>query len=666
MARNPEALLRQLFPPMLATLTGSLPKDEENWIFELKYDGFRAIAAVVGGSAAMWSRNAIDLSTRFPRVFAALKKVKAKEAVIDGEITALDEKGAPRFQLLQRGEEGRTFCFVFDLLWLDGVDLRQRPLEERRRLLEKLLRSRTGAGSIIRLAEQMQPPAKKALEESARRGFEGLIAKRRSSRYDNRRSREWLKIKAVNAQEFAIVGFTPSTHSTREIGSLILGVVDNGKMRYAGRVGTGFSAKQRVDLRRELARDAVPTPPIVNPPRLKGATWVEPRFVAQVRFTEWTADGSLRHPSFLGLRPDKSPWECVVERPVPTPPPDAGTRGRGDGGTRRGRNRETGGRGQMAKKGSASSRGSAAPRPRVSASSRPGGRTGASRRVEVTLSSPDRILYPRDGITKQDVADYYEAMAEPMIRALGSRPLALEHWNAGIDRPSWFQQNIGREAPPWMTLVETPTRTSNRSVRHLVIDRPETLRWLAQHSVLTIHMWSSRAKSLESPDWVVFDLDPAKGKGIQQAVEAALVLRKLLDQLRVPSVPKTSGKRGIHVFVPLIPGYTHEDAVEWACRIAEAIADKVPYVTVERSISKRRGRLYFDCLQNGYGKTVVAPYSLRAIDGAPVSAPLQWSEVTSKLDPLRFNLRTMPERLAKIGDLFRPAVEGAVHLPRLR
>jgi len=203
-------------------------------------------------------------------------------------------------------------------------------------------------------------------------------------------------------------------------------------------------------------------------------------------------------------------------------------------------------------------------------------------------------------------------------------------------------------------------------VKHLVVDRPETLRWLTQMSVLTIHMWASRGESLNEPDWLVFDLDPAKGKGIEQAIEAAIVMRRLLENLELPSVPKTSGKRGIHVFVPLAKGHTHEQVADFACSIAAAVAAKVPFLTVERSLAQRKGRLYLDCMQNGYGKTVVAPYSPRAIDGAPVSAPLQWSEITKKLDPKKYNLRTMPNRLAKVGDLFEAVFENGVKLPKLK
>ena len=223
-----------------------------------------------------------------------------------------------------------------------------------------------------------------------------------------------------------------------------------------------------------------------------------------------------------------------------------------------------------------------------------------------------------------------------------------------------------QDTPPWVTVIETPTRTSKRSVQHLVVDRPETLRFLAQRSALTLHMWSSRGVNLDQPDWLVFDLDPAKAKGIEQAIDTALVLRRLFEEMEIPSVPKTSGKRGIHLFIPLAPGHTHEEAAEFACRIGAAVASQLPYATIERSIAARRGRLYLDCMQNGYGKTLVAPYSLRAIDGAPVSAPLKWSEINKKLDPLKFNLKTMPKRLDKVGDLFADVFKKGIKLSRYK
>jgi bifunctional non-homologous end joining protein LigD len=291
----------------------------------------------------------------------------------------------------------------------------------------------------------------------------------------------------------------------------------------------------------------------------------------------------------------------------------------------------------------------------------------------VALTHPERVLYPRDGITKQDLAAYYAAVSEPLLRALAGRPLALVHWNEGIDRASWFQQDVraGRgHAEPWLTVVETETSARGgkpgRTVGHLVADSPAALRWLAQRSVLELHMWSSRVGSLSTPDWVVFDLDPAEGRDIEQAIEVALILHGMFERLGIPSFPKTTGKRGLHLLVPLAKGHTYADAESFALRVAETVVRQVPEVTLERSKSKRQGRLYLDCLQNGQGKTIVAPYSPRGIDGAPVSTPLRWSEVKPGLDPRRFNLRTLPARLAEVGDLFAPVLSNGVRLPHLR
>src|ERR1051326_7207556 len=453
-ARNdsmkPEQLLRRVFPPMLATLVSAPPPDERNWAYEMKYDGFRAVTAIVDGEIAMWSRNELDLEPRFPHIAKALAKLKVKEAVVDGEIVAMDEKGVPRFQLLQGGTN-KERVFIFDVLWLEGQDLRKKPYIERRAILEKLLK-RAPAG--VELARKLDMPGVEALREVARDGWEGIIGKRLTSIYEGRRSKEWVKVKALNQQELVIIGFNPSSATNREIGSLHLAVMKDGELHYAGKVGTGFTSKMRLELMNMLSRDIIDKAPAKDSPRVKVATWVKPRHVAQVAFTEWTHDDKLRHPSFLGLRPDKGVQEVVREKPV--------------------------------------------------TSSR------------VTLSHPERVLYPKDKITKQDLANYYEAMSEPLIRALKDRPLSLENWNQGIDKPSWFHQNLGREAAQWLTTVETPTRyASRKTVKHLVVDSIDALRWLAQMSVLTIHMWASRAQSLNEPDWLVFDLDPAKGKGIE-------------------------------------------------------------------------------------------------------------------------------------------------------
>jgi bifunctional non-homologous end joining protein LigD len=642
----PEQRLARLAPPMLATLVSAPPADEANWILEVKYDGFRALAALSSGRVALWSRNRLDLSGRFPRVVRALGRIAVAEAVLDGEIVASAARGASSrrrranpagagraslrqrranpagargaslgaspFQLLQQGHADEAVLVAFDLLWLDGRDLRERPLEERRDWLVSVV---PGTPDIVRLAQRVPGPARTALAQARARGWEGLIAKQRGSRYLPTRSRSWLKLKVQASQELAVIGFERSRGHPRQLGSLLLGVIEGGRLRYAGGVGTGFTARQRSELLRELSAEAVAAPEAVGTPRLRHAVWVKPRRVAEVRFTEWTADGRLRHPTFQGWRPDRTPADCVLERPVRPP--------------------------------------------------RSGAEPPAAASV-VRLSHPERVLWPRDGITKQDLADYYAAVAGPLLSALAGRPLALEHYPEGLDASGWFRQNLDERAEPWLTTVRTPSRTRHGSSRQLVADRPETLRWLAQHGALAIHTWSSRVASLEMPDWLIFELDPAAERGIAQAVDVALGLRRLFDQLSLPSLVKTSGGHGLHVLVPLAPGHTHADALAFAVKIGETVAGVLEEVTLERSRARRRGRLYLDCLQNGYGKTVVAPYSPRAVDGAPVSAPLRWSEVNRRLDPPRLNLRTMPKRVEEVGDLYQPVLKVGVRLPTLR
>ncbi len=603
----PEKLLERVFPPMLATLTETPPESDAEWIYELKYDGYRAITALSNGHVAMWTRNRLDLTARFPHIAEAWSRVVVGDAVIDGEIVALDQKGRPRFQLLQEGDP-ESVLFAFDLLWLNGEDLRARPLEARRDLLMSVM---SNLGPPLRAAQRVDGPAKAALERVAAEGLEGIMAKRRGSSYVGARSRDWLKLKALQSQEVAIIGFTPQKGNAALLGALLVGVAKDGAIAFAGKVGTGFSTKLRAELRATLQKDAVDKSPVAGVPRLRDATWVKPRLVAQVQFTEMTADGKLRHPAFLGLRDDKTPKETTLERAEP--------------------------------------------------------HADAAATTTIKLTHPEKVLYPADGYAKRDLADYYAKVATPMLHALAGRPLALQHWPNGIAKASFFRQGLlAHDREPWMTIASTPARTKSESVDHLVADRPEALQWLAQRATLVVHMWSSRVGSLEQPDWVVFDLDPGEGNDIAQAIPVADALHRLFDQLSMPSFVKTTGKRGLHVLVPLLPGHTHEDAVEFALKIGGAVTSVVKEATLERSIGKRKGRLYLDCLQNGYGKTIVAPYSPRGSDGAPVSTPLKWTEVTDALDPHAFTIATMPKRLAAVGDLFAPALTSGVRLPRLR
>lgn len=630
---GPEALLKGSLPPMLATLVDVAPVGD--FLAEVKYDGYRALCALSNGRLAMWTRNALDLTGRFPRIARALSQVVVGDAVVDGEICVLDPQGAPRFELIQQGKLDEAVLFAFDLLRLDGEDLRGQPLERRRDLLHSLF---SNVPPELRVAEAVPGSIDEALQSMRQRGMEGLILKARGSLYEKGRSRAWLKLKAQANQELAIIGWTPGKGArSGSLGALLLAVADGrGGYRFAGKVGTGFSSKQRAELKKQLEPEAIDEAPASDAPRLRDARWVEPKLVAQVRFTEWTADGKLRHPAFQGLRADKKPEECVREKPASVSAPAKGRK--------------------------AGARKAAAASPKTAAAQAAGPKPAAA---EARLTNPDRRLYPKDGITKADLLAYYQAVSGPLLAALEDRPLTLIHWNQGIEKDRWFQQDLGPMAEDWMTLAETPVSTGRkRSVKHLVATDRRALAWLAQHSVLELHAWHSRAHSLTMPDWVLFDLDPAEGRDISQAIEVAQVLRGMFDRLGLPSLPKTSGKRGLHIYLPLARGHTYDDAQSFALQVGKTVAGQMKSVTLERSLSQRRGRLYFDCMQNGYGKTVVAPYSPRGAPGAPVAAPLRWDEVKEGLDPGAFNLRTMPERLREVGDLFAPVLKQGVRLPR--
>jgi bifunctional non-homologous end joining protein LigD len=604
----PEELLQRVWPPMLAVLAQPPLKEDDYWL-DVKYDGYRGLAGLSAGRLAFQTRNKLDLSPRFPDVARAIAKLRVPEAVIDGEVVAFDAQGVTRFQqLMTPGVEHHYMAF--DLLWLDGEDIRGRPIEERRELLENLLGE---VARPIHLSERLNEKLEEALAEARRRGLEGVIAKRRGSIYRGGRSSDWLKLKVFQAQEVVIVGYTPISTGSNEIGALLVGVREGNQYRFAGKVGTGFTQAMRRQLRAKLESDRIEAPPVVDPPRERDAIWVKPRYVAQVAFSEWTRDGKLRQPSFQGLREDKKPEEVSREMPEPVPV-----------------------------------------KPKAS--------KAATDTPKVELTHPDKVIYPKSGLTKRDVFNYFSEIAPFVLPALDERALAFEQWPQGISKPGIFRQHA-KGVPPWATSASVPHERGQ--VSHLIVDRPETLLWLANQSALTLHIPSSRISRLTEPDWVVFDLDPPEGRW-NDLIELANALRKFLQQLGVDSIPKTSGKRGLHVVVPIARGHTHQDALEFAVAITQTLERGLPKLaTTVRTIAKRQGRVYLDALQNGYGKTMVAPYSLRAIEGAPVSTPLHWSEVTPKLDPLSFNLKTMRARLKEVGNLFSPALEGSQHLPRL-
>ncbi len=657
--QSARSLLSAVGEPMLATATTSI-SDPGAWLFEVKYDGYRLFACKAGDDVRLYTRKGNDWTDRFRPIAQAAAQLSARECVVDGEACVVDEQGRPSFQALQAwlsGESGpqaspaRLGFAAFDLLWLDGRDLRGEPLEARRELLEKLLEGQAAPLSFSRAVGGDIVELMKATKAA---GLEGLMAKRKGSRYAAGRSTQWLKLRFDRRQECAILGWLPlagtkgSPHGT--MGALALGVVVGGKMVYAGRVGTGFDDRLRRDLAARLEPDRIDAPQAEGVPKTKDATsrvrWVTPKLVCDCAFTEWTSDGSMRHPRYVGLREDRSPMECVKDGDASPPArgePDAPSP-RSDGG--------------KAGMGGDAGRG--------------GARVGTLRRDGPKLSNPAKVLFPRDGITKQHIWDYYTAIAPVMLPHIAGRPLTMQRYPDGIDGEEWYQQNAPDKSPPYVRLVDAGPRHDHK--KRIVCDSVDTLQWLSNLAALTLHQWcshvppsaTSRAAidhAMALPDYVVLDLDPGDGPWTH-LVQVAHHVRTLLEALGLESFPKTSGKRGIHVFVPITPGPSHEQATGFAERVARAVAKVLPDIsTVERMKDKRGGKLYVDFGQNGEGRTVVSPYTIRARDGAVVSTPVTWDEVTDDLDPTQFTIRTVIERVKEHGDLFAKVLTTKQRLP---
>jgi bifunctional non-homologous end joining protein LigD len=586
--------------------------DVAAYLYEIKYDGYRLRGVKAGDDVRLFTRGGHDWTARFASIGTALRELPAREVVIDGEVCVVDDAGHPSFQALQAWIAGEAhpedrhtaLAYVaFDLTWLDGRDLRDAKLEERRELLETLLQGSRPPMSFSRASAPTSfEELTSILTTVQAAGLEGLVAKRRGSTYVPGPSGIWRKLKFSQRQDCVIVGWVPMTGTRAQLGALIVAVVDGGTLRYAGRVGAGLDDRMRPRLLAAFVSLEVDKAP-VEAPRIPGARWLRPHLVCEVEHTERLRDGSLRTPVLISLREDKTPEECTVDDEEPL-----------------------------------------APAPRTPPA------TATPERVR--LSNPTKVLFPRDGVTKQDVLAYYLAIAPALLPHLTARPITLQRWPDGIDGEAWYQHNAPHPLPAFVHFL------SEEKKRRVIVDNVETLAWLVNLAALTLHVWSSRVPKLEQPDYTILDLDPGDGSW-KDVIRVALAVRAVTDSLSLPTVVKTSGQRGLHVVVPLAPGPTHDDATAFAGRVAEAVAKALPGVaTTERAKERRKGRLYIDYLINGRGKAIVAPYSIRALDGAPVSTPLMWSEVTEELDPRAFTIRTVPDRVAKHGDLFALALSG--------
>ncbi len=603
--------MAEFIPPMLATSVDE-PFNSEDWLFEIKWDGYRALAFINHEAVQLKSRTKQSWNKKFPLVVQDLEQIKG-QAIFDGELVVLDPKGKSQFQLMQNYQKegkGALFYYVFDLLYKDGYDLRQLPLIERKKILKQYLKDL--ALPLIRFSDHVITEGKPFFKEALKAHLEGIIGKKLASSYQSKRSREWVKIKTILRQEVVIGGFTAPRGSRKNFGALLVGVYNEKKqLVYAGHVGGGFDVKllQAVhDKLKPLIQKASPfeKTPKPNAP----VTWVKPKLVCEVSFTEWTQENIMRHPIFYGLRIDKHPQSVTKEALHSAPIEDK--------------------------------------------------KTGFKKISKLSLTNLDKLYWPKEKYTKGDLLHYYESVASMILPYLKDRPIMLHRFPNGIEGKDFYQKDLNHTHPDWIKTY--PIQHEGKVDHYLFIPDVRSLLYAVNLGSIDLHPFISRYKNLAYPDYCVIDLDP-HGVPFDDVIETALTAHHILDEIKAAHYCKTSGGNGLHIYIPLQGKYDFDQSRQFAELIALCIHKQLPRITsMERDPGKRQKKVYLDCLQNRSGQTVVAPYCVRPRPHALVSTPLHWQEVNKKLDPNNFNINTMPDRLKEIGDIFKPVLKKGVNL----
>ncbi|HEY2892888.1 MAG TPA: DNA ligase D, partial [Pirellulales bacterium] len=634
--KSVEAALPRKVEPQLATLVKEAPEGSD-WFSEIKFDGYRMICRIDKRDVKLSSRNQLDWTSRLEPIVKAVRGLGVESAILDGEVVVQQPDGATSFQALQNafseGRQGELIYYVFDVLYLNGKSLVKLPLEERKQLLANLL---GGPSGILRYSEHVEGNADAFFRQACKHKLEGIVCKRRDRPYRAGRSTDWLKVKCSHREEFVIGGYTPPEGARRGFGALLVGYYDRQhRLQYAGRVGTGYSDRLLVELSRRLKSMEQDESPFAN---LKGRTgqargvhWVKPELVAQVEFSEWTRDNSLRHPSFQGLREDKAAKDVVLERAVDVEEVPHATEAASNG-----------------KKTSAK-------RP-VKQTKKKLPATNSQvidflARVPlpagVRLTHPDKIIFPEAGLTKAHLAGYYTTIADWILPQLVGRPLVLVRCPEGADGECFYQKHARIGTPA--ALRRVPIVEKNKTLDYVSVDNLEALLALVQIGALEIHVWGARNDNIELPDRLVFDLDPDPSVGWPRVVESAQQLRIFFEELGLKTFLKTSGGKGLHIMVPIERRLDWDEAKDACQQIAAAIvrADPARY-TANMSKAARTNKIYVDYLRNARGATSVGAYSTRARGTAPVSMPISWEELPEIEGPAQFTLATAAERLATL------------------
>lgn len=644
--------------PMLATLINE-PFDSEDWLFEIKWDGYRAVAYCNGKDVSLVSRNLKPFTERYAPVAKALKELKLK-AVFDGEIVAVDENGLANFQLLQNWQNtpSRLQFFIFDILWLNGKDITKLPLIERKKLLQDVL---PAEHDVIKYSDHVIGKGNEFFQVALKQGLEGIMAKKADSIYEiGSRTENWVKIKVNQRQEVVIAGYTQPRKTRKFFGSLLLGVYDGDDLVYIGHTGSGFNTKTLEAIYNKLQplvtdKSPFPKTPKTNMP----ATWVKPKLVCEIKFTEWTVDRMARHPIFMGLRIDKKASDVTFEKATTMAKLKSASK-----------------KTSAAKKG-APKKAAAKPRQkRTNSKIKTSGKqvdvnTDADRVVqldghEIKLTNLQKIYWPKEGFSKGEMVNYYLKMAPFILPYLIDRPQSMNRHPNGIEEKNFFQKDVRGKVPEWMETFEEFSESTDVTVEYLVVSNEATLIYMANLGCIEINPWHARTHDYLKPDWCLIDLDPDTSNSFDQVIDVALVVKRVLDAIGAESCVKTSGSSGIHIYVPLGGKYDFEQSKNLAELVVNLVnAEMGDLTSVERNPAKRKGKIYLDFLQNKETQTAAAPYSLRPKPGVPVSTPLDWSELKHGLTPKTWNAYNIFDRVKSEGDLFKAVLGKGIDLAKV-
>ena len=619
-ALSGEKKLSEFIVPMLCKTTDKA-FDDDDWAFEIKWDGYRAIADLRNDSIGLYSRNGLDFSQKFKKVTNALK-IQEHEMILDGEIVAYDDKGKPNFQWLQRIGDNPDLALiyqVFDLLWLNGHSTEELTYLERKELLKEAL----AQNEIIQFHDHIIKDGKDFYQVANDLGLEGIVAKKTDSTYkEGVRSSEWLKIKINQTDEAIICGFTEPKGSRNKFGSLILGKYLDGEMVFCGHTGTGFNDKALSELH-QLMKPLIIEKSVfkITPKTNAKATWIKPELVAEIKFTEVTKDFIYRHPVFLRLRDDVKPKDVEF-------------------------NSENKSKNEIVKK--------AEPKTRTAKNEI----TKKIGKQELKLTNQNKIYFPDDDVSKGDVIDYYQSISKYILPHLKARPQSMNRFPNGIKGLSFYQKDASEETPNWIEIEKVFSESSDKYINYIICNDKETLAYLNNLGCIELNVWTSRLPKADFPDYLVLDLDPSDKNTFEDVIETTLAVKEVLDFAGIKAVPKTSGSSGIHIYIPMGAKYDYDQVKDFGHLLMQMVQQKLPdLTTLERSLQKRdKNKIYLDYLQNRRGQTLASVYSLRPKEGATVSMPLEWDEVKVGLKPTDFTIYNALERLKEKGDLFKPVL----------